>query len=384
MSENLDTIDSLPDISFIDNLSLEDLQGSLLGDFVEKYQELTGKKIQLSKSDPYRIMLLSCAQLIYQGLQNVDKAGKMNFLKYAYDGYLDNMAALKRITRNQPKHAQVPVKFTLSGKRESATGIPAGTKVTAADGIYFATTGYAEIPAGETEVTVMAGCTEAGVIGNGYAIGEINTLADPVGFVASVSNTGQSSGGAGTEDDQNLAERVYLAPSSFSTAGPDDAYTYWVKDYSPDIGDVKVSSPSPGIVDIRFIMADGTVPGDTTVQAVKEHVSQRGRRPLTDCVQVNKPDIKEYTIDFTYYISLNDSNIMAAIQEQVAIAVEEYKNWQASKIGRDINPDELVCRIKNAGAKRAVVRTPVFLATDGMSKAECTEVNIIYGGLEDG
>ncbi len=29
MPENLDTIDSLPDISFIDGLSLEDVQGSL-------------------------------------------------------------------------------------------------------------------------------------------------------------------------------------------------------------------------------------------------------------------------------------------------------------------------------------------------------------------
>ena len=51
MSENLDTIDGLPDISFIDNISLEDIQGSILGDFVEKYQEITGKKIQLSKSE---------------------------------------------------------------------------------------------------------------------------------------------------------------------------------------------------------------------------------------------------------------------------------------------------------------------------------------------
>lgn len=384
MSENLDTIDSLPDISFIDSLSLEDVQGSLLTDFVEKYQELTGKKIQLSKSDPYRIMLLGCAQLIYQGLQNVDKAGKMNFLKYAYDGYLDNMAAFKRITRNQPKHAHVPVRFTLSGKRESATGIPAGTKVTAANEVYFATTGYAEIPAGETEVTVIAECTEAGTTGNGYAIGEIDTLADPVGFIASVTNTEQSSGGAGAEDDQNLAERVYLAPSSFSTAGPDDAYKYWVKDYSPGIGDVKVTSPSPGIVDIRFIMSDGTVPSDGTIQAVQEYVSQRGKRPLTDCVQVKKPDIAGYAIDITYYINTADSNMVAAIQEQVNTAIEEYKQWQASKVGRDINPDELVCRIKNAGAKRTVVRAPVFTATDGMSKAECTGAKVLYGGLEDG
>ena len=72
MPENLDTIDSLPDISFIDNISLADVQGSLLADFVARYQETTGRKIQLSKSDPYRIILLSCAQLIYQGLQNVE------------------------------------------------------------------------------------------------------------------------------------------------------------------------------------------------------------------------------------------------------------------------------------------------------------------------
>ncbi len=384
MPENLDTIDSLPDISFIDNLTLEDIQGALLADFVAGYQEATGKKIQLSKADPYRIILLSCAQLLYQGLQNVDKAGKMNFLKYAYDGYLDNIAALKRITRNQPKHAHVPVKFTLSVEREAATGIPAGTKVTAANEIYFATTEYAEIPAGETETIVMAECTEAGIVGNGYAIGEIDTLADPVGFIASVSNTAASEGGTSIEDDQNLAERVYLAPSSFSTAGPDDAYEYWVKDYSPDIGDVKVTSPSPGIVDIRFIMADGTMPTDSMVQAVQEYVSQRGRRPLTDCVQVKKPDITGYGIDFTYYINSSDSSMVAAIQEQVSMAVEEYKSWQASKVGRDINPDELVCRIKNAGAKRAVVRAPVFMAADGMSKAECNGVKVLYGGLEDG
>lgn len=384
MSENLDTIDSLPEISFIDWITLETVQGSLLTDFISKYQEITGKKIQLSKSDPYRIILLSCAQLIYQGLQNVDKAGKMNFIKYAYDGYLDNIAAFKRITRNQPKHAQVPVKFTLSAKRESTTAIPAGIKVTAADGVYFATTRYAEIPAGETEITVITECTEAGIVGNGYAVGEIDTLADPVGFIASVSNTEQSSGGTETEDDQNLAERIYLSPSSYSTAGPDDAYIYWVKDYSPDIGDIKVTSPSPGVVDIRFIMTDGTIPPDGIIQAVQEYVSQRGRRPLTDCVQVKKPDITEYAIDIIYYINSDDSNIMAAIQEQVNTAIEEYKQWQASKIGLDINPDELVYRIKNAGAKRVIIKSPVFTETDKLSKAECTEVKVLYGGLEDG
>ena len=131
MSDILNTIDNLPDISFIDGLTLENIQSQMLSDFVAKYQEITGKKIQLSKSDPNRIIMLGCAQLIYQGLQNIDKGGKMNFLKYAYDDYLENMGALKKVTRNPAKFAQVPVKFTLSGKREAATSIPQGTRVTA-------------------------------------------------------------------------------------------------------------------------------------------------------------------------------------------------------------------------------------------------------------
>ena len=383
MSDILNTIDNLPDISFIDGLTLEDLQSQMLSDFMEKYQEVTGKKIQLSKSDPNRIIMLSCAQIIYQGLQNVDKAGKMNFLKYAYDDYLENMGALKKVTRNPAKFAQVPVKFTLSGKREAATSIPQGTRVTAAYEVYFATIEYAEIPAGETEITVMTECTEAGTIGNDFAAGELTTLVDPIGFVSKVSNTEKSTGGTEVESDQNMAERIYLAPSSFSTAGPDDAYEYWVKDSNPNIGDVKITSPVPGVVDIRFVMTDGTVPDDTTIAAVTAAVNQRGKRPLTDQVQVKKPEIEEYSIDVTYYINTSDSNAATAIQAQVESAVEKYKLWQASKVGRDINPDELIANINDAGAKRAVVRAPVFRVIGETAKAQCIGVNVIYGGLED-
>ncbi len=383
MSDILNTIDNLPDISFIDGLTLEDLQSKILSDFVTKYQEVTGKKIQLSKSDPNRIIMLSCAQIIYQGLQNIDKAGKMNFLKYAYDDYLENMGVLKKVTRNPAKFAQVPVKFTLSGKREAATSIPQGTRVTAAYEVYFATIEYAEIPAGETEVTVMTECTEAGTIGNDFAAGELTTLVDPIGFVSKVSNTEKSTGGTEVESDQNMAERIYLAPSSFSTAGPDDAYEYWVKDSNPNIGDVKITSPVPGVVDIRFVMTDGTVPDDTTIAAVTAAVNQRGKRPLTDQVQVKKPEIEEYSIDVTYYINTSDSNAATAIQAQVESAVEKYKLWQASKVGRDINPDELIANINDAGAKRAVVRAPVFRVIGETAKAQCTGINVIYGGLED-
>lgn len=383
MSDVLNTIDSLPDISFIDGLTLEDIQSQLINNFAEKYQQITGKKIQMSKADPNRIIMLGCAQLIYQGLQHIDKAGKMNFLKYAYGAYLEDMGALKKVTRNHAEFARVPVKFTLSGKRESATGIPAGTRVTSDREVYFATMQYAEIPAGETEITVMTECTEAGIIGNGFAAGEITTLVDLIGFVSKVENTESSAGGTETESDQSMAERIYLAPSSYSTAGPDDAYKYLVKDSNPLIGDVRITSPTPGTVDIRFVMADGSIPDDAAIAKAAEAVNRKSRRPLTDRVQVKKPDVEEYRIDLTYYINTSDSNAATAIQAQVQTAVEEYRLWQTAKVGRDINPDELTARLNDAGAKRAEIRAPSFCVIGETAKAQCTDVNVIYGGLED-
>lgn len=383
MSDILTTVEKLPDISFIDGLSLGDVQSLLIGAFQDKYREVTGKNVMLSRADPNRIILLACAQLIYQGLQNIDKAGKMNFLKYAYDGYLDNLAALKKVTRKEATKATAQVKFELSAPRESATGIPAGTRVTAAYEIYFETTEYAEIPPGEMELLVTAECTEAGTVGNGYTAGEIGTLVDPIGFVSRAYNTETSSGGTDIEDDVSMAERAYLAPSSFSVAGPDDAYVFWVTDCRPDIRDVKVTSPSDGVVDIRFLMDDGSVPDAAVIAAVQEHVQQRGKRPLTDHVQVKAPDIEQYEVDVKYYINSSDSSSAAAIQRQVDAAIKEYILWQETKIGRDINPDELIARIKNAGAKRAVVTAPVFRAIGETAKAQISgEPTIVYGGLE--
>ena len=100
-------------------------------------------------------------------------------------------------------------------------------------------------------------------------------------------------------------------------------------------------------------------------------------------MQVRKPEIEEYKIDVTYYINASESAAAAAIQKQTDNAIEEYKIWQASKVGRDINPDELIARMNGAGVKRAIVRAPVFRVIGETAKAQCTGVNIIYGGLED-
>ena len=43
-------INSLPDVSFIDNMTLDDVQALLARSYEEKYEQVTGEKVSLRKS----------------------------------------------------------------------------------------------------------------------------------------------------------------------------------------------------------------------------------------------------------------------------------------------------------------------------------------------
>lgn len=383
MSEILEAIDNLPDVSFIDGISLQDLQNRLITAYLKKYEEVTGKKIRLAKADPNRIILLANAQLLYQGFEFIDRGGKMNLLKYSYGDFLRNLAAFKNVTELTPKAATVNVKWKLAEARTVVTPIPEGTRVTADFEIFFETTEYNEIPIGETEIVLQMTCTTTGTSGNGFAPGEIIEQVDPLAFIDSITNIDTSTGGTDEESDQSIAERTYLAPSAYSTAGPDDAYIYHAKNYDSAIGDVVPSSPTPGVVDIRFMMADGSIPDAATIAGLEEYLQPRGKRPLTDYLQVGAPEVVSYDITATYYINKSDRANAEAIQDGADQAVEDYKAWQNTKIGRDINPDELRSYMKSAGVKRIEITAPTFTVLTDQQIAQCGTVTVTYGGLED-
>jgi len=145
---------------------------------------------------------------------------------------------------------------------------------------------------------------------------------------------------------------------------------------------VKVQSPSDGVVEIRFIMQDGTIPGEATLQEVATFLQNEKIRPLTDKVEVKAPVAQNYAINLTYYIAESDKNQASAIQQNVNSAVDAYKMWQCEKIGRDINPSYLMRLIMNAGAKRAVIASPEFAVVSAENIALCTTVTVTYGGVE--
>lgn len=384
MPDEMNAIKSLPDISFIDNKDIDQVRQEMVADYESFISEATGQTVTLERSSVHRMELYAAAAQIYQAMQYIDRQGKQSILKYSYSDFLDNLAIFKGVTRNPATPATTTLRFTLSAERDTATGIPQGTRVSTAGAIYFATDVYAEIPAGSTTVDVPATCTVAGTDGNGFAAGELATIVDPIPYVASVTNTTAAEGGAEIESDDDLAERVFLAPGAYSTAGPEDGYLYHAKAYSAAIGDVvATSNQAAGTVDIVFIMADGSTPGEEMIEGLEGYLQGKTIRPMTDLVRVAAPQEVTYTINLTYYINRSDSAKAVTIQAAVAQAVADYQTWQRA-IGRDINPSQLVRMVMDAGAKRVTVTAPTYTAVDATKVSALQgDAVISYGGLED-
>lgn len=377
-----DALSSLPDVSFIDDATVDEILDRLMASYQEKYTELTGTAQSLPEAHPMRLIMYACAAIFEQAYQYIDRAGKLNLLKYTYGDWLDNVAAIRGITRRPASAAKATVRFSTDTAAVSAISIPQGTRVTNGDR-YFYTPEYAEIAIGNTYVDVECECTETGTIGNGLRVGEINTLVDTLPYITGVTNTNVSDEGADIEDDDTLAVRVFLAPNSYSVAGPEGAYEYWAKNYSQNIGDVKVTSPNEGEVLLRILMADGSTPTQTFIDGLEAYLSDGDIRPLTDSVSVAAPTTVSADVDITYYINRSDQAKAAIIQSDVTSAVNEYVAWQTAKIGRDLNPSDLIAKVMAAGAKRVIIHDPSYQQITNAQVVQISSVNITYGGLED-
>ena len=351
---------------------------------ISEYEEIADRT--LAPGDPIRLFLESVAAIIVQQRELIDFAAKQNLLSFASGTYLDALGELLGVTRLEAGSAITTLRFTLSEALDFAVTIPAGTRATPDGSLYFATDEAAVVAIGETYIDVGATCVETGETGNGYAIGQINQIVDPVAYVESVSNTTETSGGSDEEDDEALRERIRLAPESFSVAGPSGAYEYWAKTASSAISDVAVVAPEdePGHVYIYPLLEGGELPTDDILELVYDVLSAENIRPITDTVHVESPEAVDYTVDITYYIATDDETNATTIQADVETAVEDYITWQKTVIGRDIIPSELIRAVMAAGALRVEVTSPEHTVLDATQLAVCTSSTVTFGGLEDG
>jgi phage-related baseplate assembly protein len=376
----------------------EKILADLTAEFEKVYKNATGQSVSLRPADTVRLMLATVTFAEEHLEVLIDYCAKMNLVQYSEGKYLDALVYGVTDPRKDPVPAYTTVEFRFSTAIQSAQTIPKGTRVTAGDSVYWATAEDVTVPAKSTSVSSRCYCLIPGAEYNGYAAGTITTLVDTsnVRYFASLSNTDTSSGGADRETDDELRERIRIAPESFSTAGPELAYVYFAKQYDANISDVRVVSPTPGTVQCYVAMKDGTKPSAAYFAGLLGHLSKKNKRPLTDNVSALSPEDVTYSINASYYIDSENAAMETEIKAAVEKAAENYVVWQSSKIGRDIDPSELIRLMKNAGASRVTVSSPVFTdlkrgdynetaqTYDAVQIARLTAKTISYGGMSDG
>ena len=368
-------IKNLPEITF-----LKDTVEEILSKAQKILEEELGRKV--SRADPLMLLLKSLVAIIYQLFIFVDDLARQNLLAYARDEKLEHFGVLVGVQRLQAAAATTTCKVTLSDALNKPVTIKAGTRVHAGDDVYFALDEDLIFLSGETELEAKFTCTFTGEVGNGYKIGRLKIIVDPQPFLLSIENLTVSDGGADTESDDNYRERIAIAPESFSVAGPEGAYKFFVKSASALITDVSVTSDNPGEVDIYFLQKNSDTPTQEMIDKVYDVLNNREIRPLDDFVVIKMPEIFDYEIDLKYYISRDDSAAVSTINKKVQAAVEEFILWQKSKLGRDLNDSKLIEMIRTAGAKRVEIITPNFEVIPENCIAICGNCNVDFGGLE--
>ncbi len=382
---NIGALENLPEINMLadEGITFDSILHEMVADYEGRWEELTGEKLLLYPADSRRILLNVAAGKLYQLATIINERHKLNFLQYMYGDFLKNWAGNFGFKEDGIESATVKLRFYLSAEQQDDITIPAGTRATAGDQIYFATDEDLIITAGKICADVSATCTVSGTAGNGYATGKLNIIADPINMVERVENSTVSSGGHDEYTNQELRELIYNFPSTYSTAGPKECYEEITKNYSSNIVDVRVITNKEALVQIYVLLQGGTVPDEAYRNAVADHIGKLKVTPDTDKVEILAPKTVSYKLDVIYYISMEQKDIADGLKEAIKDSVEEFMKYTREKIGRAVNPDTLISFAKAAGASRIEIKGQGYQAIAQNEVAICTESVVAFGGLEE-
>ena len=319
----------------------EELYKTLLTKVEEKLNE------PLYPGDRRRIFLESFAYAWAVLLADGNTQEQQSHLRYAEGEYLDLHGDDKNCARITGSYANTILRFSLKEALPYNVIIPKGTRC-AVNSIYFATDNTAFIPEGEICIDVPATATEKGSSANGYIIGSVNTMIDSVAGVDKVENIKPTDGGDDDESDDSYRERIRMSGGQYA-AGTRAQYTALAKGANTTISDIAIDdSAERGTVKIIVLCENGEIPSEGVLQNVLEACNDMEKRPQNDLVSVEAPTVELYDIELEIHSTIeNKADVLTWIEGNGKDAgfengcLKSFMDWQAAKLGRDINPSEL-------------------------------------------
>ncbi|GHT44453.1 baseplate protein [Bacteroidia bacterium] len=343
-------------------------------------ETLLGRELQPAQLEQLMLQFIVYREVL---LLNRFNAGMSQMLyQFSTAPILDYIAGLVSVERLPEAQAGCTVRFTFVAGHGNIV-LPEGTRVSTSDGkVIFETIDDLAVAQGTEFVDLPVLAEVAGKSANNYAQGAVNKILDPVPFVLAASNLDVTGGGSDEESDEQLRERIKLAPNQYSTAGSRGSYLFHAKSANTLITDVSISSPIPGTVLIVPLTGDDDTPAQVMTD-IYNACSAEDVRPLTDTVLVSAPEFKEYAIEVN--VTLYESVDSAAAQSDIMAALEEYAQVQRSKLGRDVILSQIVkaCRIP-AVYDVSVVEPVENIVVEDIEFSTCTGITVNITGFNHG
>ncbi|WP_456459709.1 baseplate assembly protein [Desulfurobacterium sp.] len=357
----------------------------IINELISLWEQATGETLQPAQVERLILNVIAYRENVLK--LAINEAAKQNLLAFAKGEKLDHLGALLGVQRLPAQPALTTLRFEFQEPLPLEILIPKGTQVRSSDGkVVFQTKEDVNAEIGSEYVDVLAECTEAGIIGNGYEAGTINKLVNPLPYVSKIYNVTITTGGADIEDDDHFRSRIQLAPESFSNAGSKGAYIFWAKTAHQDIVDVAVESPEPGVVNVYPLLKGGVIPGEEIISLVDETLNADKVRPLTDKVQVLPPEPVNFDINVDLYIYKGYTPLVNSIKAEAEGRLKVYADKLKNKLGMDIVPEQIVDLLQSIpGVYRAVVKSPSecqVLPLSQVAVANLITVNVV--GAVDG
>lgn len=357
---------------------------AITAECVALYESMTGKVLYPAQPERLFIDLMVAREM--QLRIRIQQSAVKNLVRFSSGIMLEELGALVGCSRLPAQYARTTLRVTLSGTLDYDLVVSAGTRRQSKDGkITFATAVPLTIAAGALTGDVLAIADLSGVSGNGYLAGEVNIEVDPLPHVATVANISTTAGGSDIESDDHYRDRIMIAPESFSTTGPEDAYIYWAKTAHPDIVAVAVSSPAAGEVTVYPLMGTGN-PSAEILDLVEAALTPKKRRPLTDLVTAAAPTKTDFTItaDVTLYESCTEDS--AAVKANIEALLLVYADELRASLGADLVTSRINSKIMGyPGVYKSVLTLPVADAViPANGWLNCTAITITVVGYVNG
>ncbi len=249
------------------------------------YSQITGQA--LAPGSPEKVFVRWVAHILVHERVLLNYVGNQNIPSRAEGENLDALAELFYAQeRPQAKAAVCTQRFHISEAQATAILVPAGTRVTGAGGLVFETVRDGYVPIGSTFADIPARCQTPGTMGNGLPPGALDAAIDLYDYYIATENITASDGGADKATDEEFYQLMRQSMDAYSCAGAKGGYEYFARQVSTEIADVIANSPSPGVVKLYVLMADGSLAGEEVKAAVLAACSADTVRPLTDQVFV--------------------------------------------------------------------------------------------------